>query len=127
MTDARALSYKFCKDFDLPYCQVFYVDILTNEAYGQYCFLDPTNILLLDNYKSLNKLGTLMHELAHHLECYGYESDLLQLGLQNHGYNYQLAKKRVKKWCEKNISIKPNWNKPLNAFQDKKDMIAFQV
>lgn len=124
MKESRALSLEFCNDFDLLYCQVFMVDILTNEAYGQYSYLEPPHILILDTYKNINKLGVLMHELAHHLECHGYESNK---SYPIHGYHYQLAKRRVARWCEKNISVKPDWNKPLGAFQDYKDMIKFQV
>ncbi len=123
LTDSRALSRQFCKEFDISYCQVYLVDLVDDIAYGQYCYLSPPHILLLDTYKNKNKIGILMHELTHHLEHELYEVDRQK----PHGYPYQLAKKRVIRWCEKNISIKPDWKKPLSAFQKDEDMIAFKL
>lgn len=130
--DARRLSEKFCKEFDLSFCQIYYVDVLKHEDkrnkkcfYGVYSYPAPSNILILDTYRNKNKIGILMHELTHHLECYGYYNvDWFNGG---HGYHYQLAKKRVIRWCKQNISDRPNWNNPLFAITDEKEMIEFKL
>jgi len=130
--DARRLSEKFCKEFGLRFCQIYYVDVLKHEDkenkkcfYGVYSYPAPSNILILDTYINKNKIGILMHELTHHLECNGYyDVDWFNGG---HGYYYQLAKKRVITWCKKNISDRPNWNKPLFAKIYEKDMIEFKL
>ena len=118
--DSRALSLEFCNHFDISYCQIYIVDIVDDVAYGQYCYLSPQHILILDK-RYINKIGILMHELTHHLE-----HEIYEVG-KPHGYSYQLAKKRVIRWCEKNISIKPDWKKPLGAFQNLEDMLAFKL
>lgn len=125
LKDARALSIEFCNDFNLMYCQIFMVDILENQGYGQYCYLNPPHILLLDTRRNKNKLGVLMHEMTHHLECHGYTES--NCGFPVHGYYFQLAKLKVIKWCEKNISNRPDWKKPLRAFQKYEDMISFKL
>ena len=123
LTDARALSNEFCKDFDIQYCQIYMVDLLLNNAYGQYSYLNPPHILILDIYKNHNKIGVLMHELTHHVECYQYTFDYTS----HHGYHYQLAKKKVIRWCEENISIKPDWKKTLSAYIDEAVASAFKI
>lgn len=90
-----------------------------------YSFPAPSNILILDTYKNKNKIGILMHELTHHLESNAYDN--LNWFDGCHGYYYQLAKKRVITWCKKNISDRPNWNDPLFAKPDEKDMISFKL
>lgn len=126
LPDARKLSEFFCKEFELDYCEIYYVDILKGEGkksyYGVYSYPAPSNILILDTYKNKNKIGILMHELTHHLECSAYLWDDAA-----HGYYYQLAKKRVIRWCKKNISNIPNWNIPLLAKVDEEDMKAFKL
>ena len=125
LKDSRKASLKFCEEFYLIYCQVYMVDILPDNTWGNYIYLDPPHILILDSYLNINKLGVLMHELTHHLECQGYDGDYQDK--PQHGYHYQLAKKRVIRWCNKNISTKPDWNKPLCAIYRKDDMKAFKV
>lgn len=125
LTEARALSYEFCSDFKLDYCEIYYVDKI-GDAKGQYFYLDPPHILMTCN--CLNKIGILMHELTHHLECQFYlKGDCYKSKETSHGYSYQLSKHKVVSWCRKNISKKPNWYIPLRAGYIKKDMINFKI
>ena len=123
LKDSRKLSFKFCEGFGLIYCQIYMVDVLPDKAWGNYIYLTPPHILILDSYLNINRLGILMHELTHHLECQEYDGDYNP----QHGYSYQLAKKRVVRWCKKNISTKPNWNKPLSAIYREDDMKDFKT
>lgn len=112
INDARKLSRKFCKDFNIEYCRVNYVDNLDDpRTFGEYHF-DEKRIEIIKN--GVNKIGILMHELTHHIQnlIYTYNSQKDQF----HGYYYQLAKKRVITWCKKNISNKTDWSIPLSAY-----------
>ena len=130
LTESRQLSRIFCKDFDLDYCQIYYVDVIGADKkdfyYGVYSHLFPSSILILDTYKNKNKIGILIHELTHHLER-EYNDRLDYDPDAAHGYHYQLAKRRVIKWCEKNISDKADWNTTLGANISDKDMTAFKL
>lgn len=126
LTDARALSYEFCKDHDIPYCQIYYVDKVGNgNDYGQYFYIDQGHILMQE--KLHGRICVLMHELTHHLECKGYHLNCGNTNESSHGYHYQLAKHKVVAWCRKNISKKPNWFKPLRAYQPKSDLVNFRL
>ncbi len=120
---ARVLSELFCEDFELDYCEVYYVDIL-NEAYGQYIYLQPPHMLVLDKPRVINKIGVVMHELVHHLEAQCYTIKSCE---SVHGYSYQLAKKRVIKWCQQNISKKPDWRIPFHARVNTDTMKKFKI
>lgn len=123
LKDARKLSELFCKSFNIDYCQIYYVDILKESNwYAVYCGLEPPHILIIE--KIPNPLGILVHELTHHLE-----NELYNV-IENecpHGYNYILARKRVIRWCNKNISSKPDWSIPLGAYHSLSDMKKFRV
>jgi hypothetical protein len=119
--DARRLSSIFCKSFSIDYCEIYYVDKI-KEAWGLYCREKPSHILMLDNL--INPIGILMHELTHHLAEEKYEE---YRDTYSHGYNYHLAKRRVIKWCNDNISSKPDWRLPLRASIIEKEMRAFRV
>lgn len=122
IVDARKLSHLFCNYFDLTPCNVYYVDALhESKDYGLY-FFNPPTILILE--KTPNQIGILIHELTHHLENEKYP---LRDFKGAHGYNYQLAKERVIKWCNKFISPKPDWRKPLSALQYDEDMKKFRL
>lgn len=141
LDDARRLSEIFCKDFNLQYCEIYYVDRIQDDkdtpiwkrgkgtTTALYSSLDPPHILVVKNV--LNPLGITIHELTHHLEVYGYDDDAENAedikvdGM--HGYFYQLAKKRVIRWCKKNISNKPNWNLPLKAIYTETEMRKFRM
>ena len=129
LLESRQLSEAFCKDFDLDYCQIYYVDVIGADKkepyYGVYSYLYPSTILILDTYKNKNKLGILMHELTHHLEREYYSEELDYDADAAHGYHYQLAKRRVIKWCENNISDKADWSIPLGA--NVKDTVTFKL
>jgi hypothetical protein len=118
--EARELSKEFCEDFKIIYCEVYYVDRIKNDIYAQYMYYNPPHILMLNNL--LNPIGVLIQELTHHLECqkYGFDN-------RNHGYNYQLAKKRVIPWCKKNISMKPDWRLTLKAKIKEEEMKEFEI
>ena len=118
---ARLLSKKFCKDFDIPNCQIFFVDYLEGGHWGEYINLIPCHILIVENHP--NRIGVLMHELTHHLENANYDN----YENSSHGYSYQLAKGRVVTWCRKNISKKPNWYLPLQGRFDPKEMVKFKL
>jgi hypothetical protein len=124
--NARRLSKHFCNDFDIQYCDVYYVDRL-NDAYGEYIYLNPPHMLILDKPKVINKIGIVIHELTHHLVAQDYINEKLESDTSEHGKYYQLAKKRVIRWCKKNISEKPNWKKPLGKYQHTKDMKKFKL
>lgn len=118
--DARKLSSIFCKSFSIDYCEIYYVDKIKG-AYGIYCRESPQHILMLNNLT--NPIGILMHELTHHLAEEQYE----EYDTYSHGYNYHLSKRRVIKWCNDNISNKPDWRLPLRANIKEKEMRAFRV
>lgn len=118
--EAREISEKFCNDFNIPYCEIYYVDRIIDSV-GVYIWLDPPHILMLNNYAS--KIPLLMHELIHHLDSCLYSTVIL-----NHSSKgYILAKKRVITWCKKNISNKANWNIGLKARDNKVEMKKFQL
>ena len=118
--EARELSEKFCDDFKVPYCEIYYVDRLI-DCIGVYIWLDPPHILM--DERVTDKLPLLMHELIHHLDSALYENIIL-----NHSSpNYILAKKRVITWCKKNISTKPDWFKALKACNNREEMKKFQL
>ena len=133
--DARFLSGFFCKSFKLHYCEVYYVDQIQDEChspkwerfesntYGLYSNAEPPHILIIHGL--MNPIGVLIHELTHHLECYGYKER--EEDARAHGQNYQLAKRRVKNWCKENISDRPDWNTPLKAIQNEMDMRRFRL
>ena len=68
---ARALSFEFCRDFDIDYCEIYYVDRL-DDAWGVYVHLHPPHILVLKHV--INRIGIVMHELTHHLEYQQYDN-----------------------------------------------------
>ena len=105
------------------------MDVLNDDNtvfFGLYSHAAPPNILILDTYKNINKIGVVVHELAHHLECYGYPDSKCDND-SIHGYHYQLAKSKVFTWCRKNVSNTPDWNLPLKASQNDIDMKAFKL
>jgi len=125
LSNVRDISKKFCKDFDIPYCQIYYVDVIEKVAgygdlYGVYIPLAPYHMLVLNE---TNHIVIVIHELTHHLEeiYYNNENDSF------HGYSFQLAKKRVKKWCIKNLSSKADWKIPLSASFTEKEMMNFRL
>jgi hypothetical protein len=141
LDDARRLSKIFCENFNIQYCEIYYVDKIQDDldtpkwkkgkgtTLALYSSLDPPHILVVENV--LNPIGVIIHELTHHLEVYDYEDDdenIENIHLDGmHGYFYQLAKKRVITWCKKNISDKANWNKPLMAIHTETEMRKFRV
>ena len=120
LKSARKLSKKFCSDFKLPYCEIYYVDYIEG-CYGCYIWHEPLHILLEESLDNL--LGILIHELTHHLEHYGYSLT----PSPTHGYEYTLARKRVITWCKRNISKTANWKLPLKAYIDLDEMKTFKI
>lgn len=121
LKSARKLSKKFCSDFKLPYCEIYYVDYI-HECYGIYIWYEPLLHILLDESND-NRIGILVHELTHHLEHYGYSLTPALI----HGYEYNLARSRVITWCKRNISNNPNWKLPLKAYINLKEMKNFKL
>lgn len=120
--EARDISKKFCKDFKVPYCEIYFVDKL-GSCWGLYSWLDPAHMLVLKNNPCM--IGIVMHELTHHLQSHQYPINSMKES--HHGYTYQLSKKKVVKWCNKNLSDKPNWRLPLQANPNNKDMKNFRL
>jgi hypothetical protein len=131
LTDARALSEEFCEHFSLPYCEIYFVDRLVEVdlpiwkamdigAYATYTNSDPSFILI--RQEIIAPVGILMHELTHHLEFKDYKGSENQV---EHGYNFQLARKKVLKWCN-NINDTYNWRIPLKAKIRNEDLEVFQ-
>jgi len=122
IVDARKLSKIFCDYFELSPCMIYYVDVFHDkDDYGIYFDIEPTILILK---KCPNRIGVLVHELTHHLQYQKYD---MKKDSRIHGYPYQLARNRVDRWCNKYISSKPNWAKPLGAFQDFNDMKEFEL
>ena len=86
-----------------------------------YIWLDPPHVLIEEKHK--NKLATVIHELIHHLDSQKYST----LTLNHSTKGYINAKKRVIRWCKKNISEKANWNLGLKAQHCDKEMKQFQL
>ncbi len=126
LTDSRALSHEFCESFGLSYCEIYHVDRI-EKAYGSYIYLTPPHILILVAPFVTNRIGILMHELTHHLEHQEYSDREGYSQKDMHGYFYQLAKRRVIKWCELNISNKPDWGIPLKGTQSIQGMAEFRL
>jgi hypothetical protein len=122
IVDARKLTGIFCRHFDLPICNVYYVDTFQDQSDWGVYVENPDSILILED--TINKIGILMHELTHHLEYKAYE---LRPKDGPHGYNYQLAKERVLRWCYKNISTNPDWRIPLKAYTRTDEMVNFRL
>lgn len=126
MEMARDLSKKFCEDFNLNYCEIYFVDRIIHDkkykkVYGMYMYYNPPHILMLNNL--LNPIGILLHELTHHLECSQYDFD----EEDSHTKTNELAKKRVIKWCKKNISENADWRLALKSRPKIDDMIRFKL
>jgi hypothetical protein len=122
LKDARKLSKNISKDFNIPYCQIYYVDTL-GKWYGIY-HNDTGHIHTLIEESCPCRIGIVIHELTHHLEyeIYGnYFND------PPHGYKYQLAKERMVSWCRKNISTNPNWYVALKGFTCPKELKTFKL
>lgn len=125
--EARKLSKLFCNDFNIEYCDIYYVDMIEGKKISKskiysYYIVDPPHILQFSNL--LNPIGILVHELTHHLEytCYDVWGETAF-----HGYYWNLAKKRVIRWAKKNISNTANWNLPLAAYQTNIKMNDFKL
>jgi len=122
-SEARELAKIFCKNFKIDNVEIFYVDKLNENTYGEYSWLRPQHILLLDIPENPNPIGTLIHELTHHLQFQLYEIK----GGPYHGYEWKVAKKKVIKWAKNTISDKSNWNIPLKAYFKMIEMRSFRV
>ena len=120
LLEAREISKKLCKDFGIPYCEVYYVDKIKG-AMGIYVWLDPAHMLIVKSYK--DKIATVLHELIHHVDAQLYSTVILNHSTQS----YKNAKKRVITWCKKNISSKADWNVGLKAQQNDAEMANFQL
>lgn len=121
---ARALSYEFCNDFDVEYCEIYYIDRIKEgdrEYWGVYIHLSPPHVLVVENV--INRIGIVIHELTHHIEHQCYDVS----GQSAHGYSYQLAKQRVITWAKNNISATAPWHQPLKGYQEKTEQIAFKI
>jgi hypothetical protein len=118
---ARALSYEFCQNFNIDYCEVYFVDTIQDNSLGLYSSLYPQH-LLIKKY-TLNRIGILVHELTHHLEYQDYDNE----GESQHDISYQLSKQRVIRWAKMNISSTAPWHWPLRANQIKKEEIDFKL
>lgn len=118
--EAREISKKFCEDFKIKYCEVYFVDKIDG-CWGVYINLHPPHTLLTDD-KNPCMIGYLMHELTHHLDWCKYERIFL-----DHTGSYQKAKKEVISWCRNNINSNANWELALKAIPDEKDMVKFRL
>lgn len=121
LQEARNLSQWFCEDFEIPYCEVYFVDRLTG-FWGLYIWLNPNHMLVLKRNPCM--IGLVMHELTHHLHHNLYTDSILS---NPHSGGYQLAKNRVIKWCNKNLSTKPDWKIVLNGKSSDESWIKFQL
>lgn len=121
LREARKLSKNFCKDFELPPCEIYFVDKL-KDYWGIYIWLMPNHILV--RKKNPCMIGIIMHELTHHLEWHGYPIGIAD---PHHGKYFQLAKRKVINWCIKNISNKPNWKIPLGARPNDEELKKFRL
>lgn len=98
----RQITAVFCGDFNIIEPFVYVVDVLDEDVDGIYYPLSggpdiQPKILL----KEETDIMTFFHEIVHHLQYiiyypkYGYDGQ--------HGYTFQLAKKRVVTWARKNV------------------------
>lgn len=105
---ARKITEKFINHFELPKCHVYYVNNLLEDNRGLYFPFIPAQILISSKYK--DRLGTLLHELCHHLVEHGYENED-----SFHGYQFDLARKRCITWAKTNIDPKLPYNLLLRS------------
>lgn len=109
LKEARNIKNKFCEDFDLEKCEIYFVDIIGDKyTYGEYVWYYP---LILLKERNPCMIGILIHELTHHLEWCKYKDEYQNV----HGKNYQSSKKRVITWCKNNINARVDWRIPLKA------------
>jgi len=125
LKEARGISKKFCNDFDIPYCEIYYVDRLDDmecgEVFGVYIPLKPHHMLVLQD---VNHIVIIAHELTHHLQEISYG---INEGEYDHGYHFQLAKRKAKKWFINNVSSKSDWKLPFSARFTEEDMNKFKI
>lgn len=117
--ELKKVSRKFCKHFSLPYCDVYYINRISDDAHTYYN-IDSMKAAI--HRKTGSPIGMLMHELAHHMELNDYP--VLEDG---HGYYFQLAIRRTIRWCQKHISAKHDWRIPIGGTPtSNKELRAFQ-
>ena len=127
LNEARKLSTQFCKDFKIDKCEIFYIDRLSYGTYGEYSWLLPPHILILDTYMNKNPIGIVIHELNHHLQHQLYELYASDDSYPSHGYEWTVAKRKTIKWCKENISDTAPWEHPLRAYINRREMIMFRI
>lgn len=111
---ARKLVKRICEDFEIPPCAVYFQDLtFLGDTLGLYekASLDLIGYMLVER-KWSRRLLLVLHEITHHIqaEIYGFEES-------NHGYGFQLAKRRIANWADKNISDHFDWVYLLTAKQ----------
>ena len=121
--NAREISKKYCEDFNIKQCNIYFVDYLDFSVYGEYIDVYPGYILILDRIENRNPIGILAHELNHHLQYQKYYEKCSSI----HGYNWRLAKRKTIRWFENNISPTKDWSLPLKAYLTEDDMKTFRL
>lgn len=122
LQEARELSKWFCEDFEIQYCEVYFVDKIQGNFWGLYIWLEPNHMLVMKRNPCM--LGLVIHELTHHLHHNLYADSILS---NPHSGAYQLAKNRVITWCKKNLSSKADWNSVLCANGNNETWVKFQL
>jgi len=84
--DAQKIADALSDSFNLPRVWVRYCRHLFDEANGLY-IPDKNQILIKEDNA---KLGTLLHEMGHHLEYTSYVRDW-----KEHGYSFRKAIRRI--------------------------------
>ena len=112
---ARKIAIDYANHFDLPECMVYYQNKLQDGSLGLYFGgTRPSVIIIAISHIKTNKekerLGLLLHELAHHLTEWQYDGRFESM----HGESYQLAKKRTINWARKRFGNLP-YDKLLSA------------
>lgn len=105
---SRTLVKKICEDFELPTCQVFFIDVtsLDNMTLALYVESDfssngvPAYMLIEKRWS--RRLVLVLHEVIHHLQNIKYDG-------MGHGYKFGLARGRIVTWAKHNISDNFDW------------------
>lgn len=126
LKDARQLARKFCKDFKIKKVSVYLVDRLSSKIYAIYVGIEPVPHILIE-VKAPNRLGILLHELAHHLaQCACKDEEAWNNSCSHDNRFWQGAKERTITWARNNIAD-INWYPCFKANLIHEEMVDFQL
>lgn len=108
---ARKLVKKFCNDFCISQCRVWFIHIDDPTTLGWYEHeSDNMFAYMMIEKKWSRRLVLVLHELTHHLQREVYS----QID-SPHGNSFTLARSRLHTWAKKNVSDHFDWESLIKA------------